>query len=100
MNTRDEQLSEEMLKYVERLAAAAFTEKEMAIALEIKNDKLKMLLQDEENPFFKAVMKGKLERQLVLRERIFQDATNGSSPAQALAMRIIDESNIKSKMRN
>ena len=95
----EEQLSPEMLKYVERLAAAAFTDKEMSIALEIKQSKLKAWMQDEENPFFKAAMKGKLETQLQLRERIFKDAGNGSSPAQTLALKIIEESNLKGKMR-
>ena len=96
----DKILSDDMLQYVERLAGAAFTEKEMSIALEVEERKLKLWMQDPENPYFKAAMKGKLETQLILRERIFKDAGNGSSPAQTLAMKIIENSELKSKMKN
>ena len=96
----DKILSEDMLQYVERLAAASFTNEEMSIALELEQRKIKLWMQDPENPFFKAAMKGKLERQLVLRERIFKDAENGSSPAQTLAMKIFETSELRAKMKN
>lgn len=71
----------------------------MSIALEIKLAKIKQWMDNEEHPFFKAVMKGKLETQLQLRERIFKDAGNGSSPAQTLAIKIIEDSSLKSKLK-
>jgi hypothetical protein len=96
----NEELSQDTLKYAERLAAAAFTEQEMSISLEIELRNIKAWMQDRQHPFFKAVMKGKLETQLQLRERILKDASNGSSPAQTLAIKIIEDSDLRSKMRN
>lgn len=92
-------LTPQLLEYITRLAAAAFTEKEISIALEIKIALIKLWMNDEDSDFFKAVMKGKLETQLKLRERIIKDAGNGSSPAQTLAIKIIEDSALKSKMK-
>lgn len=70
---------------IERLAACGFTMNEVAEVLEIKPSEL------ANDASRKAYRKGFLTRQLELRERIFKDAKNGSSPAQTLAKKILDD---------
>lgn len=70
---------------IERMAGAGFTGEEIAEVLEVSVS----LTEDED--FKKAFRKGYLTRQLELRERIFKDAKNGSSPAQAMAKKILDD---------
>jgi hypothetical protein len=41
--------------------------------------------------------KGKLQAELLLRTRIFKDAGNGSSPAQTLAKKIMDDADYNLK---
>lgn len=70
---------------IERLAACGFTVGEVAEVLEVQPEDL---ANDSSR---KAYRKGFLTRQLELRERIFKDAKNGSSPAQTLAKKILDD---------
>ena len=51
-------------------------------------------------PFMNAYRKGFLLAELKLRERIFTDAGHGSSPAQALAKKILDDAKFKNEIRS
>lgn len=84
------QLNKETLEKVERMGAAAFTAKEMAVVLELPPDDVKAWLNDENHALSRAYNKGLLMRQLEVRERIFKDAKNGSSPAQAMAVKLLE----------
>lgn len=73
------------LQMVERMASCGFTMIEAA-------DVIERDIHVFDLPAYKlAYRKGFLKRQLELRERIFKDAKNGSSPAQALAKKIMDD---------
>jgi len=76
---------EERIETTERLAAAGFTPDEISEVLETP-------LGFMDNAILKkAYRRGFLTRQLELRERIFKDAKNGSSPAQMMAKKILDD---------
>jgi hypothetical protein len=88
------QWTEEMLISIERMAGAAFSFEEMADVLEIEQAAFSLATREEGHPVQKRIRKGMLTRQLELRERIFKDAKNGSSPAQTLAVKLLDNMKI------
>jgi hypothetical protein len=88
------QWTEEMLISIERMAGAAFSFEEMADVLEIEQRAFFIAMREEGHPVQKRIRKGMLARQLELRERIFKDAKNGSSPAQTLAVKLLDNMKI------
>lgn len=92
MNLKE--LTAKDLEAVTRLSAAAFTPKELSIHFDIPVGDIKAAIKDEECDFYKAYMKGQLQTKLLLNERIFKDANNGSSPAQTLALKLLDECRI------
>lgn len=84
------QWTDEMLISIERMAAAAFDWREMADVLEVEQLDFSLAMQEEGHPVQKRIRKGMLMRQLEVRERIFKDAKNGSSPAQTLATKLLE----------
>ena len=54
-------------------------------------------IRDFDHDGYKAYRKGYLKSQLELRQRIFKDAQHGSSPAQAMAKKILDEAEFRMK---
>jgi hypothetical protein len=92
------ELSDVHLDKVKRMAAAAFSIAEIADVLELPVKDIKVAMNDEESPLFKAYRSGYLTRQLELRERIFKDARNGSSPAQTIAHKLLEDVIIKNKL--
>lgn len=88
-------LNDDQLKEVERMAAAAFSPKDISYQLEVDHSVIREWMNDEESAFFKAYKKGQLTTTLLLRERIFKDANNGSSPAQTLANNLLKDCEIK-----
>jgi hypothetical protein len=93
------QWSEEKLISVERMAGAAFSLEDIADVLEVDVDCLYPLMDEKADPFRIAFRKGFLTRQLEVRERIFKDAKNGSSPAQTLANKMLDDALIKNMLK-
>jgi hypothetical protein len=93
------QLTPESLEYITRMAAAAFTPHEIAIVLQVDGAVFCAAADDCDHEVAKAYNRGFLTRQLELRERIFQDAKNGSSPAQTIAARIMENCIVKSKFK-
>lgn len=85
------QLTEEILINTERMAAAAFNLQDIADIFEVDVTLLHSYMDFPDHPFRKAYRKGFLQRQLELRERIFKDAKNGSSPAQTIANKLLTE---------
>ena len=94
MNGFNLQWTEEILSNVSRMAGAAFSIEEIAEVLEIEPSIIKLTYMDKESQFYKAYRKGFLARELELRERIFKDARNGSSPAQAQALKLLEQAKI------
>ena len=67
-----------------------FSKEEIAVILEVDPAELAVLLQDQDNPVFRAFQRGRLKREAEVRKGIFDLAQNGSSPAQTFAMKLID----------
>jgi hypothetical protein len=84
------QQNESFITDIETYASLMFTKEEIAVILEVDPGELKSLLQDRESPSFKAFRRGRLKREAEVRKGIFDLAQNGSSPAQAFAMKIIE----------
>lgn len=77
---------------VERLAGLFFTEREIITIMQISeehliNDSLKV-------DFNSAYLRGKLKSEAEIRDGILRLAKNGSSPAQILAMQIVDKATL------
>ncbi len=82
-----EKTSVEILATIEELAAHGFTMKEVEEIIG------KEIIPSVDGDL--AFRKGFLKSELELRQRIFKDAKNGSSPAQMLAKKIMDEAAYK-----
>ena len=82
--------NESFITEVETYASLMFTKQEIAVILEVDPAELKVLLQDQDTRVFKAFQRGRLKREAEVRKGIFDLAQNGSSPAHAFAMKIIE----------
>ena len=67
-----------------------FSKEEIAVILEVDPVQLFDLLEDQDNPVFRAFQRGRLKREAEVRKGIFDLAQNGSSPAQTFAMKLIE----------
>jgi predicted DNA-binding protein YlxM (UPF0122 family) len=92
-----EELTDEHLLMLEEMGATGFSVNEIAEVLEIVADVLEESFKDKESIVYKRYRKGYLSSQLKLRQRIFLDASHGSSPAQTLAKKIMDDAEYKLK---
>ena len=84
------QQNESFISDIETYASLMFTKEEIAVILEVDPAELKALLKERESLAFKAFQRGRLKREAEVRKGIFDLAQNGSSPAQAFAMKIIE----------
>ena len=82
--------NESFITEVETYASLMFSKEEIAVILEVDTVQLVDLLEDQDNPVFRAFQRGRLKREAEVRKGIFDLAQNGSSPAQSFAMKLID----------
>ena len=82
--------NESLITEVETYASLMFSKEEIAVILEVDPVELAVLLQDQDNPVFRAFQRGRLKREAEIRKGIFELAQNGSSPAQTFAMKLIE----------
>ena len=75
---------------VETYASLMFSKEEIAVILEVDPAELAVLVQDQDNPVFRAFRRGRLKREAEVRKGIFDLAQNGSSPAQTMAIKLIE----------
>lgn len=85
----------EDLEVIERMGATGFTIAQIAEVLLVDPQMLEHQFQNKKSIVYKMYRKGFLQESLKLRERIFKDAGNGSSPAQTLAKKILDDAAFK-----
>jgi len=83
-------LNESFITEVETYASLMFTKEEIAVILEMDPVQLHTVLEDQDNPVFRAFQRGRLKREAEIRKGIFGLAQNGSSPAQTFAMKLIE----------
>ena len=82
--------TETFLSDLESYATLMFTRAEIAVIMEVDPRELELLLQDSGTPACRAFSRGRLKREAELRKGIFDLAANGSSPAQTLALKLIE----------
>ncbi len=82
--------NESFIAEVETYASLMFTRSEIAVILQVDAPELELLIKDPDHPVGKAFNRGRLKREAEIRKGIFDLAQNGSSPAQAFAMKIIE----------
>ncbi len=85
------EISEEELGEITRMAAAAYTPKQVCFAMGYSKEPFIEAMKDEDSAICAAYFKGFYSSELTIRESIYQLARNGSSPAQTLAMKNFDE---------
>lgn len=85
------ELSEKDLEAIERLAAAAYTPREVAFIMGWKPKQFSALVKDEDTDASVAYFKGLYSSELKVRESVMELARNGSSPAQTMANKLFDE---------
>lgn len=88
-------ITQEELLQVEELAQLYFTPKEISVMLEIKYAEVKDTIENEEGNFYEAFMRGRLQSETDLRKSIMMLAKAGSSPAQTMAMDLLNKSKAK-----
>ena len=84
------QLNSDQLAEVTRVAAAAYTPKEVAYILGLPVKEFVAAVQDEASEVNAAYFKGFFSTELKVRESVITLAVSGSSPAQAAAKNLID----------
>jgi hypothetical protein len=88
-------ITAEELAEVERLAGLFFSPREIAVMLELHLPEILEQLDSNEGNFYRAFQKGRLQNEVDLRKAIMQLARAGSSPAQTMAMDILNKSKAK-----
>ena len=76
---------------VKRIAAAGYTPEQTAFRLGLDAEKFLQALMHEEDPLAIAYFQGLNSVELAVRESVYKLAIAGSSPAQTLAIKILDE---------
>ncbi len=84
-------LNPEELKELESFAALFFTLQELAIIMQVEEAALKSELRKPDSVIGAAIQRGRLLQEAKLRQSIIDLATQGSSPAQAIVLKIIQE---------
>lgn len=87
-------LSEKQLTEIEEWARALYSPREIAIILHLDPDALREEIEDERSEAYQRFHRGRLISEGVIRKSIFDLAENGSSTAQGLALKLIEEAKI------
>lgn len=88
-------ITDEELGEVKNLAELFFTPAEIALMLELNDTEVTESARDEESKFYRAFQSGRLQSELELRKSILKLAKSGSSPAQTMAIDMLNKSKIK-----
>jgi hypothetical protein len=95
MNSISQKLNEDQLNMIEAMAATGFSAGEIAEVLEVDALQFEEDFANKKSLVYKKYRKGFLQASFELRKRIFKDAGYGSSPAQTLAKKIMDDAEYK-----
>ncbi len=87
--------SDEELNAIEELAGHGFTCDEICEVMQFEFNVFRLAFKNPFSIVNGVYRKGFLKSQLALRQRIFKDAMHGSSPAQTLAKKIMDDCEFK-----
>jgi hypothetical protein len=82
------ELNSDQLKEIEELAGLMFLPDKICLVMDIDVKHINT------HHFKLAFEKGRLKQEALVRKSIFEHAKNGSSPAQAMAVKMIDDSKL------
>lgn len=85
------------LKEVEELAALNYTPKEIALITGLDYIDIEEWLQDDQSVFYRAFHRGMYKTDALVRKSIIKLAQSGSSPAQALYIKLQEANELKKK---
>lgn len=88
-------INEETLLELEKYSGLMFSIPDIADILELDEQELKIILLERGEPGRKAFKRGRLLMEAKIRQSIFDLASNGSSPAQAFAVKLIDNAKME-----
>jgi hypothetical protein len=91
------ELNDDILKEIERIAAASYSPREVAFILGLKVSEFVDLVRDEDSDAAVAYFKGFYSSELKVRESIMLTARNGSSPAHTMSNILFNETRRKLK---
>ncbi len=77
------------------LSALFFTPKEISLQMELRYSDVIEAMEDESSGFYQQFYKGRLQSEVELRKSVIKLAKSGSSPAQTMAMDILNKSKVK-----
>lgn len=92
------ELSEEQLKQVTEWAQMLFTPEEIAIVLQVDTGKMQDNINSRQGLVYAAYKRGQLLTIGKIRKAIIELAESGSSPAQTLAMSMIENLQIDERI--
>jgi hypothetical protein len=92
------ELSDKQLEMISELAESAFAPGRIAFMIDVEPEVFRQLIEDIAHPASIAYYKGFYTNENAVRKSIMQLARNGSSPAQTLAMQMIERT--KTEMRH
>ena len=83
--------TEDQLNNIELYSGQMFTISDIAIILEMNMQDFRSAIEDPESDIYKAFKRGRLKSEAEIRQAIFDLAKNGSSPAQAVVLDLIEK---------
>lgn len=89
------ELSEEELLVLKTAAEAMMTDDEICLICEIDPDEFRQLMLFKEGQIYETIAKARLERKMAVNKSIIDCAVQGSSPAQAMALKLMTDEQLK-----
>lgn len=90
-------LTKENLESIRELASCAMSIKEVAIILGVDEKEFKLLATDPTTEIYKAYKAGELETKAKINKAIVKMAERGSNPAQIMAKKLLEHTNIENQ---
>lgn len=84
------EFTKEEIEVISAAAEALFSDREICLLAEIDEHAYAADMDDEQSNLYTTIMRGRLTTELALRSKIIENAKQGSSPAQSLAVRMLE----------
>jgi hypothetical protein len=84
-------LTEQEIETLTLAAEGMMTDTEICTMLEISPDEFSLEMEDHSSQIYGVIMKARLTAEARVRKSIIECAAQGSSPAQSLAMKLIEQ---------
>lgn len=88
-------VDENLLKEIENFGTLLLSTDEIGIICDLEHIQIKAMKTDKKSPYYIAYKKGVLQTKATIRRSVLEHARNGSSPAQQLAEKYLNELNME-----